>query len=103
MQEKKEQIKRVVTVSGLLQCLEEGMTREMIAEHYGISLREVKKHFTHPKLKGKQAKKPMETILIDDTEDAESIANNTLDCRPYIPNNNKDVEEEQEANIFNNL
>ncbi len=67
MEDKKED-KREITVSGMLQHLQDGMDRKAIAAHYGITQAECKIHFQHPLLKNKKTiKAPVLTYtLIDD-------------------------------------
>ncbi len=61
-----------ITISGVLEDLNNGLTREDIQEKYGLNGVELKEVFQHPKLKGKKTKKPRGFILIDDTEEVES-------------------------------
>ena len=58
--------KKTIFVSQLLEDLNNGLTREEIAEKYGLSKSDVKKIFTHPKLKGKKPKSKPSFELIDD-------------------------------------
>lgn len=58
-----------LTVSGILNDLEQGLVREQIQEKYGLSTTDMGKLFQHPKLKGKKAKKAPGFILEDDTEE----------------------------------
>lgn len=69
MENQEQENKVVLTISSILECLDNGMTREEIAEHFGISMKEVRQHFKHPKLKGRKPKKPMTSVLVDDTEE----------------------------------
>lgn len=66
-----------ITITGILECLEKGMSRQDIAAHYEVSLKEIKAHFQHPKLKGKKAKRNLEftSILVDDTEEVAQVSN----------------------------
>lgn len=57
-----------ITISGVLEDLNNGLTREDIQEKYGLNGVELKEVFQHPKLKGKKTKKPRGFVLIDDTE-----------------------------------
>lgn len=63
--------KPTLTTGGLLEDLKNGLTREDIAEKYGLTKADVKRVFQHPKLKNKKTIKPKEDnfILIDDIED----------------------------------
>lgn len=63
-----------IRISDLLEYLDEGLTREEIAEKLGINMNECRKLFQHPKLKGRKPKKPLPFILIDDTEDENTEA-----------------------------
>lgn len=69
MSEKKE-----LKISGIIQDLDNGLSRKEIAAKYGISLFELKVHFEHPKLKGKKPKKQFVAAfaLVDDLEVAEN-------------------------------
>lgn len=66
--------KKKITISAVIDCLNEGMKREDVAEHFGLTMSETKKLFEHPKLKGKQARKPVTFELVDDTEEEESTS-----------------------------
>ena len=67
-----------VTISGLLEDLNSGLKREDIATKYGLPIGDVREIFKHPKLVGKQARKPRGFTLIDDTDDApEPVASQT--------------------------
>jgi hypothetical protein len=60
--------KKEITVSGMLQHLQDGMDRKAIAAHYGITQAECKIHFQHPLLKNKKTIKPavLTYTLVDD-------------------------------------
>jgi len=62
-------MKPEIKISGVLALLEQGKSREEIAEHYGITMADCKRLFENPKLKGKKAKKQPAFTLIDDLED----------------------------------
>lgn len=62
-----EETKPTITVSGVHNLLDNGYSREDIAEHYGITMADVKRLFKHEKLKGKKAKKAPGFELVDDT------------------------------------
>ena len=47
----------VITVSGIISDLENGIDRDGIAEKYSLTKTEVKTMFMHPALKGKRVKK----------------------------------------------
>lgn len=65
-----------VTVSGILADLENGLTRKDIKQKYDLSMRELQHVFQHPKLKFKKTKQQPNVEVIDDTEEAQSIADN---------------------------
>ena len=46
--------KKIIGVAQILGHLKDGMTREDIAQHYGITMAECKQIFMHPDLKGKK-------------------------------------------------
>ena len=62
----------VITVSGIIADLDNGIDREGIATKYNLTPAEVKIMFQHPSLKGKRVKKNKVTSLrfqlIDDTQ-----------------------------------
>lgn len=66
-------MKKDIKISEVLQCLEDGMSREEIAAHFGITMVDCKRMFKNPLLKGKKAKKQAEFNLIDDVSDGEEI------------------------------
>lgn len=59
----------VITVSGVLDDLKNGLTRDEIGTKYGLNKTQVKDLFQHPKLKNKKTIKPkvLPFILEDDT------------------------------------
>ena len=62
--------KKVIGVAQVLQHLKDGMTRDDIAEHYGITKAECKLLFQHEDLKGKKTiKKPSFIVVPDATAD----------------------------------
>ena len=65
--------KATISISKILQDLEDGLGREKIAEKYSIQNWEVTELFKHPKLKGKKAKKKktLSFQIVDDTETQE--------------------------------
>jgi DNA-directed RNA polymerase specialized sigma subunit len=67
-----------ISISGIKSLLEQGKTRQEIANEYGITLGELKKHFKHPKLKGLRMHKPLTSVLVDDT-DEESISDTQIE------------------------
>lgn len=62
---------RKITISEVLELLNQGKTRPEIAEHFEISASDCTKLFKHPKLKGKRAIKQPDFLIIDDTETTE--------------------------------
>ena len=63
-----------IRVSGVLEMLKNGKTRDDIAEHYGITKTAVKSLFQHPELKNKKTivKKEDPFVLIDDVTISDS-------------------------------
>lgn len=59
----------VLTVTGIIQDLNDGIDRDGIATKYGLSKAEVTELFKHPKLTGLRARKkiPVRFTLVDDT------------------------------------
>jgi hypothetical protein len=57
-----------VTVNGILLDLKAGLDRKAIAEKYGLKMKEVKKIFQNPQLKGRKTAKEIEDgfELVDD-------------------------------------
>ncbi len=68
-----------LSVSGLLKDLQNGLTRDDIAEKYDITKAEVREHFKHPKLKNRKTIKApiMKFTLVDDTAEEPTA---TLPC-----------------------
>lgn len=68
-----------VRLSEVLSLLEQGKGRQEIAEHFGLSLAEIKNIFEHPKLKGRRPKKVKEESfnLVDDTATPLDLGSNT--------------------------
>jgi hypothetical protein len=67
-------LKKQIKISQILEDLENGVTRAEMVTKYGITPREVKVLFEHPKLKGKKARKVFKPSfdIVDDLEpDAE--------------------------------
>ena len=58
--------KPIVRISDVLDLLDNGKSREQIAEHYGLTMADVRRLFKHEKLKGKKAKKQGMFELVDD-------------------------------------
>jgi len=70
-----------LTVSGIQGDLKNGLTRAQIQAKYGLSNKDLKGVFTHPKLKGLKTKPAPAFVLTDDTVDSaeEDVANDTTD------------------------
>lgn len=64
-----ENLKKEIKISEVLQLLQEGYTRDQIAVKYGISQKELKYLFQHPKLKGKKTIKGIGITIVDDLEE----------------------------------
>jgi hypothetical protein len=63
------QERKVVTISGVLEDLENGLGRPLIAKKYGLNAEEMKILFQNPNLKGKRPKratKKITFVLVDD-------------------------------------
>ena len=58
-----------LTVSGIKADLNQGLSRPEIQAKYGLSTRDLKSLFSHPKLKGLKTKPVPQFELIDDEED----------------------------------
>lgn len=61
---------KVITVSGVLADLDNGLDRKAIAKKYSLTIEEVRAMFQHPTLKGKRPKRALKKItftLVDDT------------------------------------
>jgi len=65
-----EETPQVLTVSQILNDLENGIDRVAMRKKYDLTMAEIKHIFTHPKLQGVRVKKQklMRVQLIDDTE-----------------------------------
>jgi predicted xylose isomerase-like sugar epimerase len=75
---------KVITVSGVLADLDNGMDRKAIANKYGLTIEEVRAMFQHPTLKGKRPKRALKKItftLVDDTtsEDESELTTSTVE------------------------
>lgn len=92
--------KKKITISGVLEMLQDGKKRPEIAEELGISMAECTKLFKHPKLKGKKALKPVSFEVVDDTEVAEE---QEVEAVAVEAEGQEEVEQEQEVQpIFQN-
>ena len=65
--------RKQISVSAVIDDLNNGLSRLQIGEKYGLTAREVKEMFKHPSLKGKKAKKVFKPSfeLVDDTANVE--------------------------------
>lgn len=83
-----------VSVQEVEKLLEEGMNRQEIAEHYGISYSILQKTvFQHPKLKGRKPKKVYDIEVFDEEENG-----GTLD----LGNNSSEEELRGEESVTEN-
>lgn len=71
-------MKKDIKISEVLQCLEDGMSRKEIAEHFDITMVDCKRMFKDPLLKGKKAKKQAQFNLVDDVSDEKEVNAETL-------------------------
>ena len=62
--QEKNETPEIITVSMILEDLENGEDRNAIREKYGLQAWEVKQMFEHPSLKGKKAKKLEDYLLV---------------------------------------
>lgn len=69
-----------VTVSGILEDLQNGLTRNEIKEKYSLSANQLKQVFQHEKLKGRKTKKQeAQVLVIDDTVEETTVEPMTED------------------------
>ncbi len=64
---------QTLTVSGILNDLNQGLTRAAIQAKYSLSGKDLAQLFSHPKLKGKKTKVAPSFTLVDDTEDEVAV------------------------------
>ena len=64
---------KTIKVSDILTDLENGLQRTEIKKKYGFTLKELQTIFAHPKLVGKKAKKQVNLLIIDDTEENQTV------------------------------
>ena len=70
--------KQVIGVAQVLQQLKDGMTRDDIKDHYGISTAECKLLFQHKDLKGRKTIKVPTFVIVDDaTLEADAVESKT--------------------------
>lgn len=95
--------KRQIRISEVLSLLDEGKSRKEIAQFYSKTMAEMNALvWSHPKLKGRKAKKQKDSImLIDDIEENATMQVSPAPPTPLIPHqvdleeSIKEVEEEQ--------
>ena len=70
--------KKQISVSAVIEDLNNGLSRLQIGEKYGLTARETKEMFKHPSLKGKKAKKVFVPSfeLVDDVGEDEPQQSN---------------------------
>lgn len=78
-----------LTVTGVQADLNNGLTREMIKAKYGLTTKDLKDLFAHPKLKGLKTKPKPGFILVDDT-----IGDENLKEEEVAPGEDSKIEEE---------
>ena len=64
--ENKEKTK--IRPSDVIIMMNSGVTREGIAEYYNLDKKDLKELFSHPKLKGLRARKPLSFEFVEDDE-----------------------------------
>jgi hypothetical protein len=66
---------KTLTISGILNDLDNGLDREKIGEKYGLEKWEIAELFKHPKLKNRKTKKVKKVsfVLEDDTNTEENV------------------------------
>ena len=68
-----QEVKKNISVKEVLSLLDQGKSREEIADYYGETVSAMKATvWQHPKLKNKKAKKQFAINLVDDTEELDS-------------------------------
>jgi len=88
-----EQVK--ITIQGVKDCLNQGMSREDIAEHYGITMADCKELFKDERLKGLKAKKKRGFVIVEEgAEDIQAGSDTT------IGEDLTNVEENSTANVL---
>jgi hypothetical protein len=88
-------VKVQLTVSGILNDLNEGLTRDAIRTKYSLSAKDVSELFKHPKLKGKKTKPAPGFNLVDDTpEEVVAVAETPIVEDTSEPATTPDVTEE---------
>lgn len=65
--------KKIIGVAQVLQHLKDGMTRDDIAKHYGITKSECKILFKDERLKGKKTIKKPSFVLVEDADNHSAV------------------------------
>lgn len=98
----------VITVSGIINDLDNGIDRDGIAKKYGLDKTEVKIMFQHPALKGKRVKKKgqvkeLRFKLVDDVTPQTDPNQTAIDdyTNPQIVETQSDITNETEDRTFN--
>lgn len=97
----------VITISGIINDLDNGIDRDGLVIKYGLTKAEVKTMFMHPALKGKRVKKnrvkELRFTLVDDVtpqDDPNQISIPVNDLTPPTMEDTYAVVEEQQAEQF---
>lgn len=89
--------KKVIGVAQVLQHLKDGMTRDDIGEHYGITKAEVKLLFQDERLKGKKTIKKPSFVLVEDAAivETENVVVDEIEVKSeeVVVENTTDTEE----------
>lgn len=88
--------KKVIGAVQILQHLKDGMTRDDIAEHYGITKAECKILFKDDRLKGKKTIKKPTFVLVDDATAGIEVEEETVDATETITDTQEAPTEEVE-------
>lgn len=96
----------VITVSGIINDLDNGIDREGIAQKYALTPAEVKVMFQHPALKGKRVKKnkvaSLRFQLVDDTATSQTTPSEETVVDPAQTDLITAIEEAESTQDFNN-
>ena len=93
--------KKVVTISGVLEDLSNGLGRPLIAKKYGLNTDEMKVLFENPNLKGKRPKratKKISFVLVDDVTPQADESEQTIS--QVEDNVSENADGESSDNIF---
>lgn len=86
--------KKQISLSHVLDMLENGHTREEIGEHYGLNSTELKVLFKHEKLKGKRTKKKKPKPSFDIVDDLNEEEQSVADIAEDAPSSSDEHQEE---------